>query len=44
MSSTIAEAADQKNFCLKKEFGKIHLDKSHTYYFPSSGPDIYLWG
>ena len=31
---TIAEAAGQKNFCLKKdEFGKIYLEKSHAYYF-----------
>lgn len=33
-NSTIAEAAGQKNVCLKKdEFGKIHLDKSHAYYY-----------
>jgi len=33
-NSTIAKAADQKNFCLKKgKFGKIHLDKSHAYYY-----------
>ena len=33
-NSTIAEAAGQKNFCLKKDkFGKIHLDKSHAYYY-----------
>lgn len=30
----IAEAAGQKNFCLKKdEFGNIHLDKRHAYYY-----------
>ena len=33
-NSKIAEAADQKNFCLKKdEFGKVYLDKSHAYYY-----------
>ena len=33
-NSTIAEAAGQKNFCLKKdEFFKIHLDKRHAYYY-----------
>ena len=32
--STISDAVGQKNFRLKKdEFGKIYLDKSHTYYY-----------